>query len=100
MKEQLLNKIKQFSELEYLYVLGLNYDVKQLQSYLRELVGEPEMSELYVLGQSTAKKYLMGTEKGIKRAKVIYNRWLRKEDSIERIQFLSGWNDKILIYKS
>jgi hypothetical protein len=37
MKKQLLSSIREISEFEYFHVLGLNYNVKQLKSYLNDL---------------------------------------------------------------
>jgi hypothetical protein len=37
MKQQLLQEIKSISVYEYFHVLGLNYNVRQLKSYLTQI---------------------------------------------------------------
>jgi len=36
-KQQLLNEIKSIDVFEYFYVVGLNYNVRQLKNYLKDL---------------------------------------------------------------
>lgn len=37
MKKKLLEEIRQVNEIDYLYVLGLGYGLKQLRTYLKDL---------------------------------------------------------------
>jgi hypothetical protein len=37
MKKKLLQEIKSLSEIDYLYVLGLDYNCKQLKTYLADM---------------------------------------------------------------
>lgn len=64
-KQQLLNEIKSIDLYEYFYVLGLNYNIKQLKNYLKDLVGEKPYKVGDWIDSSNQHEY---TKKGVSNA--------------------------------
>ena len=94
MKQKLLQEIKKINDYEYLHCLGIGYNVKQLKSYLADL--QKFNSIFYESGWEEAGKYLYGTEEQKCGARKIYDRWCRREECKQKIEFISGWNNQIL----
>lgn len=94
MKKQLLEQIKKINIYDYFAVLGLNYNVRQLRTYLSDL--QKKDNETYIYGWEQAAQYLYGTLENQSISKKTYDRWCKRGDCEDKKMFLSGWYDHLL----